>query len=86
MECKNKRYVADPFIAFEAVNYPAETSRREEKKYVLKHKVKLKTVLALLFRNVFLWGVFNVFMSLLHSHHRKFVNKSLAARNGGEEL
>lgn len=25
MECKNKRYVVDPFIAFEAVNYPAET-------------------------------------------------------------
>lgn len=26
MECKNKRYVADPFIAFQAVNYPAETT------------------------------------------------------------
>lgn len=26
MECKNKLYVADPFIAFNTVNYPAETA------------------------------------------------------------
>ena len=25
MECKNKRYVADPFIASKAVNYPTGT-------------------------------------------------------------
>lgn len=26
MECKNKRYVADPFIAAAVVNNPAETT------------------------------------------------------------
>lgn len=33
MECKNKRYVADPFIAFRAVNYPGGAARRAEKNY-----------------------------------------------------
>lgn len=37
MECKNKRYVADPFIAFRAVNYPGGAGeRRGEKNYVQK--------------------------------------------------
>lgn len=37
MECKNKRYVADPFIAFGAVNYPGGAGeRRGEKNYVRK--------------------------------------------------
>lgn len=29
MECKNKRYMPDPFIAFGAVNYIAETGEME---------------------------------------------------------
>lgn len=29
MECKNKRYVADPFIASKAVNYPTGTDAAE---------------------------------------------------------
>lgn len=37
MECKNRRYVVDPFIASEAVNYPwgtdaVETSAGEAEK------------------------------------------------------
>lgn len=29
MECKNKRYMPDPFIAFRAVNCSAETGEME---------------------------------------------------------